>query len=108
MRLPWRTAPRQDRHPDGGVEAQLQRVRDLQRGVRRAEARIEDIRRQQDRLDSRRQRRAESMDFEERASLVAQAAELRAERAELEASVARTHADVAALLAELGPDSVYL
>jgi predicted nucleic acid-binding Zn-ribbon protein len=109
MRWPWQSAPAQpDRHPNGGIEAQLQRVRDLQRGVRRTEARIEDIRRQQDKLDTRRRVRASGWGSDERDSLTAQAAELRAERADLEASMARLHGDVAALLAELGPDAVYL
>jgi predicted nucleic acid-binding Zn-ribbon protein len=100
--------PKQDRHPDGGVEAQLQRVRDLQCGVARTEARIEDIRKQQNRLDTRRQRRAESaypIEFDE---MKEHAAELRAERTALEASMTQTQADVAALLTALGPDAVYL
>lgn len=95
-------------HPNGGIEAQLQRVRDLQRAVGRSEARIEDIRRQQDSLDTKRRVRASSMDCDERDIMTAHAKELREERAELEASLRRTHADVAALLAELGPDAVYL
>jgi hypothetical protein len=95
-------------HPNGGMEARLQRVRDLQRAVGRSEARIEDIRGQQNQLDTKRRVRAASANGRELEGLKEQAAELRTERAELEASVVRTHADVAALLAELGPDAVYL
>jgi len=38
-------------HPDGRLEAELQRVMALQRQVRRIEARLEDIRVQRRRLD---------------------------------------------------------
>jgi hypothetical protein len=102
-----RTSPLRQPHPDGGVEAELQRVIGLQRAVARTEARIEDIRRAQVKLDH--DIRSSARDYMVNSSILErQAKVLREEREALEAQVRGTQEEVSRRLAALGTDASLL
>ena len=98
--------PRQP-HPDGRIEAELQRVIALQRSVQRTEARIEDIRGAQARVDTD-VRMSAGDTYMSTSDLVKQATVLREERRELEERVAAVHDEISRRLTELGDGAVYL
>jgi hypothetical protein len=105
---PRKPAPRErEPHPDARVEAELQRVLALQRAVRRTEARLEDIGREQQKVSD--ERRADvSRSRPNDRPLAALACELREERLRLEAGLAPLHDEVSKRLADLGDYALYL
>jgi predicted RNase H-like nuclease (RuvC/YqgF family) len=86
-------------HPDGRVEAQLQRVLSLYAAIERTEDRIGDIRYEQRALDAKIR-----LGFQREE----QAAMLRRERTQLEAFITDKHESVARLMADLGEDATFL
>jgi hypothetical protein len=99
-------APPRKPHPDGRVEAQLQRVLSLYAAVTRTEDRIGDIRLEQALLDSK--IRTSAGYYSNVRDAVAQAAVLRTERNRLEAVISARHEEAAKLLGELGKDAAFL
>jgi hypothetical protein len=93
-------------HPDGRVEAQLQRVLSLYSAVDRTAARIGSITSEQEKLDDK--IRASAGYGVTTGHLHAQARELRAERTRLEAFISARHEEITELLTELGEDAAFL
>jgi predicted nucleic acid-binding Zn-ribbon protein len=92
-------------HPDGRVEAELQRVMALQRQVARTEARVGDINRELNLLAQKIRVNYGSSGMHDLTSL---SATLREERDALEAELAPLHDEISKRLADLGEDALLL
>jgi hypothetical protein len=92
-------------HPDGQVEAELQRVMALQRAGRRRESRVEDINRELRLLAQKIRSSYGSSGIHDLTSL---SATLREERDALEAELAPLHDEISKRLADLGEDALLL
>jgi predicted nucleic acid-binding Zn-ribbon protein len=105
---PPRELPARVPHPDGQVEAELQRVMALQRQVARIETRLADIRDQRLVLEASAHARDNNGSWSEAQRLLAQSAALREERDALEAELAPLHDEISKRLADLGEDALLL
>lgn len=105
FRKPPPPPPQRKPHPDGRVEAQLQRVLSLYAAVSRTEHRIEDIRREQSSIDTRVR---ENAAYPSGMAAARQAVVLRQERRELEEFIRARHEEITKLLADLGEDAAFL
>jgi hypothetical protein len=107
-RQPTPLLPERTPHPDGRMEAELQRVLALLRAVDRTEARLNDIRVQRQGLDAKASRHASRGDAHALSLVRGQADRLREERDALEAELPPLYDEIARRLADLGDDAAYL
>jgi hypothetical protein len=104
--FPRRKTQAREPHPDPAAEAVLQHVLGQYAAIRRAEARISDIRAEQQKIDE--MIRSEAGWHHIREPMVAQGKRLRAERFELETFIAGTHRSITGMLESLGDDAKLL
>jgi hypothetical protein len=104
--FPRRKTQTREPHPDPAAEAVLQHVLGQYAAIKRTEARLEDIRAEQQGID--RKIRAKTGYYSETEHLVKQRERLRAERTDLEGFITRTHKDITGMLESLGDDAKLL